>query len=426
MYTNKYWKEKSPSSILNRLIAAMLFSVLLLPITAAAASLESAAKAFQNGAFAEAYSYYIVLARRGNAHAQRIVGEMYFRGQGVPQSHEAAYQWNLRAAAQGDHLAQFSIGYFYENGLGTQKSLKQAQEYYFLSAKQDYGPAQEKLGDIYRSTGQDNLAEAWYQKAAINNIASAGQKYVELSNISRAAREKSSREYAEEVAREESDDLARVCSPCRGNEYRQCTAKQIPFWTCNQTTPSFGEALKANLAQDRANFENSRRKIDAITAQGLTEPNRQRAEAKPESRRISPEATDRKATPVTTPIQLSAGNISPSTTASSAIEGAEIIESNSYERFPTAELWGDPIPPWMAYKGQGESRASACNSAISLRESKIAEDLARGFVEVKERTECVCQTTPRRNSTIRLQKGWLCVAYWSLTDLRKRRGDSSR
>lgn len=426
MFTHIDSAANSSNSTLKILIAAFLFSVLLLPATAASSSLDSAAKAFQNGAFAEAYSDYIVLARENNAQAQRIVGEMYFRGQGVPQNHEAAYQWNLRAAAQGDHLAQFSIGYFHENGLGTKKSLEQAREYYFLSAKQDYSPAQEKLGDIYRATGENNLAEAWYQKAAINNNASAGQKYVELSNISRAAREKSSREYAEEVAKGEADDLARVCSPCRGNEYRQCTAKQIPFWTCNQTTPSFGEALKANLAQDRANFENSRRRIDAITAQGLAEPNRQRVEAKPESRRISPEATDRKAPPVTTLIQLSAANISPSTTASPAIESAEIIESNSYERFPTAELWGDPIPPWMAYKGQGESRASACNSAISLRESKIAEDLARGFVEVKERTECVCQTTPRRNSTIRLQKGWLCVAYWSLTDLRKRRGDSSR
>ncbi|WP_369642041.1 tetratricopeptide repeat protein [Acidovorax sp. A79] len=385
--------------------------------------MEAAEKFFHAGKYEEAYADYIVFARQGNALAQRVVGEMYFRGQGVPRSSEAAYQWNLRAAAQGDHLAQFSVGYFHENGLGTPKSIEQAREYYFLSAKQDYGPAQEKLGDLYKAIGDKNLAEAWYQKAALNNVPSASQKYSRLSNASRAAAAKSKEEYAEEVARSEADDLARTCSQCRGNEYRQCTEKQIPFWSCNQTAPSFGDALRANLAQDKANLENSRRRIDAITAQALQEPNRLRSAL--QANRGTADSTRPKTAPDASPGQSTARNSSNVATPTASAD-TEIIESNNYERFPTSETWGDPVPPWMAFKGQGPSRAAACSSATSLREARISEDIARGFVEVKDRTECVCQTTPRQNSTIRLQKGWLCVAYWSLTDLRKRRGDSSR
>ncbi|MBV7541971.1 tetratricopeptide repeat protein [Acidovorax sp. sic0104] len=385
--------------------------------------LEPAAALLQAGKFEEAYAIYITHARQGNSEAQRVVGEMYFRGQGVPRSYEAAYQWSLRAAAQGDHLAQYSVGYLNETGLGAPQSLSQAQEYYFLSAKQDYGPAQEKLGDIYNATGNKNQAEAWYQKAAINNVPSAGTKYAKLANATRAAAEKSEREYTDEVAREEAIDIARSCSQCRGNEYRLCTEKQIPFWSCNQTAPSFGDALRANLAQDKANLENSRRRIDAITAQALQEPNRQRPAL--QANRGPADSTSPKDAADAASGRSPARNPPTVATPSSSAD-ADVIETNNYERFPTSETWGDPVPPWMAFKGQGPSRAAACSSATSLREARISEDIARGFVEVKDRTECVCQTTPRQNSTIRLQKGWLCVAYWSLTDLRKRRGDSSR
>ena len=45
------------------------------------------------------------MAREGNADAQRLLGQMYRRGQGVKRSSTRAFLWFNRAAAHGDRRA---------------------------------------------------------------------------------------------------------------------------------------------------------------------------------------------------------------------------------------------------------------------------------------------------------------------------------
>jgi uncharacterized protein len=60
----------------------------------------------------------MVLAQRGDAHAQAILGFMYANGRGVPQSYDVAVDWYIRSAAQGDSAGQYLLGLMYDKGFG--------------------------------------------------------------------------------------------------------------------------------------------------------------------------------------------------------------------------------------------------------------------------------------------------------------------
>ena len=57
-------------------------------------------------------------ARQGDAEAQRNLGFLYHKGQGVPQSYAEARKWWLRAARKGNPDAQHSLGFLYFKGQG--------------------------------------------------------------------------------------------------------------------------------------------------------------------------------------------------------------------------------------------------------------------------------------------------------------------
>ena len=58
-------------------------------------------------------------AEHGDAHAQFELGNMYRKGQGVPQNYAEAVSWFRKAANQSDADAQYSLGNMYRKGLGT-------------------------------------------------------------------------------------------------------------------------------------------------------------------------------------------------------------------------------------------------------------------------------------------------------------------
>ncbi len=57
-------------------------------------------------------------AKQGDAEAQRNLGFLYHKGQGVPQDYAEARKWWLRAAKQGNYNAQHSLGFLYFKGQG--------------------------------------------------------------------------------------------------------------------------------------------------------------------------------------------------------------------------------------------------------------------------------------------------------------------
>jgi TPR repeat protein len=80
--------------------------------------LTRATDAYARGDYIRAVTALSPLARRGNAHAQGLLGFMYENGFGVPQAYDAAADLYQKAAVQGDPFAQARLGLIYDKGHG--------------------------------------------------------------------------------------------------------------------------------------------------------------------------------------------------------------------------------------------------------------------------------------------------------------------
>ena len=105
-----------------RSVAASLFVIWLFgtgtmrPVHAD--GMKQASAAYARGDYARAANVLSVLAERGNARAQGLLGFMYENGFGVPQAYDAAADLYHRAAIQGDPFAQSRLGLIYDKGHG--------------------------------------------------------------------------------------------------------------------------------------------------------------------------------------------------------------------------------------------------------------------------------------------------------------------
>jgi len=86
--------------------------------TAHADGLTRTTGAYARGDYVRAVHALSPLARRGNAHAQALLGFLYENGFGVPQAYDAAADLYQRAAGQGDVFAQARLGLIYDKGHG--------------------------------------------------------------------------------------------------------------------------------------------------------------------------------------------------------------------------------------------------------------------------------------------------------------------
>ena len=73
-------------------------------------------------------------AEQGDSFAQYSLGEMYSRGQGVPQDYAEAIKWYRLSAEQCDPYGQINLGLSYKNGKGVDKDLMQAHMWFNLAA----------------------------------------------------------------------------------------------------------------------------------------------------------------------------------------------------------------------------------------------------------------------------------------------------
>ena len=85
---------------------------------------------------AEAVKWYRLAAEQGNANAQNNLGSMYANGEGVPQNNIRAYVWFSVAAAQGNEIARDSRNRVSEGLTPTQ--LGQAQQIATKCFESDY------------------------------------------------------------------------------------------------------------------------------------------------------------------------------------------------------------------------------------------------------------------------------------------------
>ncbi len=121
-----------------RTVAASLFVISLFgtgtmrPVHADGRGQASAA--YARGDYLRAANVLSVLAERGNARAQGLLGFMYENGFGVPQAYDAAADLYHRAAIQGDPFAQSRLGLIYDKGHGVPQNAVLSYKWLDLAA----------------------------------------------------------------------------------------------------------------------------------------------------------------------------------------------------------------------------------------------------------------------------------------------------
>jgi len=109
-------------------------------------------------------------AERGDANAEYELGEMYFRGAGVPRDYAEAIRWTRMAADEGYAKAASALGYFYYGGLGVGKSYSDAVHWFSIAAAKGDAVGELDLGYMFRR-GQgvpqdDRQAFRWISQSA--------------------------------------------------------------------------------------------------------------------------------------------------------------------------------------------------------------------------------------------------------------------
>lgn len=109
-------------------------------------------------------------AEGGDPKAQNLLGEVYAKGQGVPQDYKEAAKWYRLAAEQGDADAENHIAQLFEVGQGVPRDEAEAARWFQRAAEKGHVGAQYSLAAMFtggRGVQQsDTEAVKWYRRAA--------------------------------------------------------------------------------------------------------------------------------------------------------------------------------------------------------------------------------------------------------------------
>ena len=127
----------------------------------------------------EAFREYGKKLAKGNAEAQKAIGDCYFNGKkGLPLDIVESTKWYMKAADQGDPGAQYQLAWCYEHAyVGEEQNYDEAGKLYMKAAEQGYALAENQVAHYYQSGlyGERDYEEAvkWFRKAADNDLAEA-------------------------------------------------------------------------------------------------------------------------------------------------------------------------------------------------------------------------------------------------------------
>lgn len=116
----------------------------------------------------------------GVAEKQHILGDVYYKGEGVQQDYSEAFKWYRLAADQGLAESQHMLGAMYDQGNGMPQDYVKAVAWYRKAAEQGYAPAQLELGNNYADGDgiPQNFVEAyvWFSLATSGGLEQAREK----------------------------------------------------------------------------------------------------------------------------------------------------------------------------------------------------------------------------------------------------------
>lgn len=157
--------------------------------------------AYKRQDYKTAYRLWLPFAEQGDAGAQYNLGNMYYKGLGVPQDYKEAVRLYRLSAEQGYAFAQVLLGAMYSHGQGVPQDHKEAVRLYRLSAEQGHAEAQYNLGLMYakgQGVPQDYvLAHMWFNLSGSQGITTA----IKGRNIIEKKMSKQQIEKAQEMAR---------------------------------------------------------------------------------------------------------------------------------------------------------------------------------------------------------------------------------
>ena len=119
-----------------------------------AAGLLAAAAAASAAAAAPNVALVKERAEQGVVESQFMLGNMYFKGNGVEQNIEEALKWYGRAAEKGNAMAQLKLGFIYEDGKGVPQDKKAAKAWYHKACENKH-----ELGCSYEQRLTDDGVE---------------------------------------------------------------------------------------------------------------------------------------------------------------------------------------------------------------------------------------------------------------------------
>lgn len=162
--------HKTAGALKYAALAIPLALTVLLGAGTARADFVAGVDAYDRGDFQAAYDEWLPLAREGDPAAQRNIGHLYRRGQGVPQDSAVAVNWYIRAAEAGLPRAQANLAAMYLRGEGIDQDERAAAIWYHRAAIEGHTISRFNLGLMYQQgLGVDaNLARAmgWFGQAA--------------------------------------------------------------------------------------------------------------------------------------------------------------------------------------------------------------------------------------------------------------------
>lgn len=148
-------------------IIAIIFSA-----TFARADIETADKAFADGAYLAARTAYVVEAEKGNTHAMFRIAEMYWKGLGMQKNNERALSWYTRAAEAGHVEAAYQTANMFMEGDVVLTNYTEAARLFELALDGGIYEAGLPLGRIYSTnvTGKVDMPRAveMLEKAALD------------------------------------------------------------------------------------------------------------------------------------------------------------------------------------------------------------------------------------------------------------------
>ena len=164
---------------------AILLALLAVSPRALSADLAEGLGAYAARDHQRAYRELKLLADRGGAVAQTILGAMYLDGDGVPRDYRQALHWFEAAARQGHTGAQFRLAQLYAAGTGVAHDDDLAQQWLAHAAGRGHPDAQYQLGHRLEPTDRDG-AVAWYQRAADRGHTPARRRLAELATATQS------------------------------------------------------------------------------------------------------------------------------------------------------------------------------------------------------------------------------------------------